>query len=191
MNKLKTIMAACAACALTSTAMAADPDGTINFTGEIISASCTVTGESGTVVSGQSINVPLGKVSMSSITSAGAGNIVAGASIHLSLDCSSTSTGLTAVKFNFDPVGGSGIDTSDNRLLKTTGAATGVGIGLFNEANQLINLAGGQAYSATLTAAGANKYAATMRMRASYVANGATLAVGAANGTLPFSMTYE
>lgn len=68
MNKLKTIMAACAACALTSTAMAADPDGTINFTGEIISGSCKVIG-AGT---GNSVPVDLGRVLISDIETAGA-----------------------------------------------------------------------------------------------------------------------
>lgn len=187
MKKLKTIIAACAACALTSTAMAAD--GTINFTGEITSASCVVTGGAGTDVNGKNINVPLGKVSASSITNAGTGNMVAGASINLSLDC--TAAGVTKVKFKFDPMSGSGIDASNNSLLKTNGVARGVGIGLYDESNQLINLSANQAYVAELTDAGAGKFTAELRMRASYVANGATLVVGTADGTLPFSMTYE
>lgn len=187
MKKLKTIMATCAACALTSTAMAAD--GTINFTGEITSASCVVTGGAGTTVNGQDIYVPLGKVSASSITNAGVGNIVAGASINLSLDC--TAAGMAKVKFKFDPVSGSGIDASNNSLLKTDGAARGVGIGLYDESNQLMNLSANQEYVAELKPAGEGKLTAEMRMRASYVANGATLVVGTANGTLPFSMTYE
>lgn len=187
MKKLKTIMAACAVCASTSTAMAAD--GTINFTGEIVAASCTVTGGAGTEVNGTSIDVGLGKVSISSLTTAGAGVAVGGTLINLSLDCAAA--GVTKVKFNFDPMSGSGIDASNNSLLKTDGVARGVGIGLYDESNQLINLSANQAYVAELTDAGAGNFTAELRMRASYVANGATLVVGSANGTLPFSMTYE
>lgn len=192
MKKLKTIIAACAACALTSTAMA-DPDGKIEFTGEIISGSCTVTGAG----SGNSVPVDLGRVLKSTITDAGVGNKVTGVPITMNLDCSNSSTGLQTVKFKFSPTsGGSGIDTVDSRLLKTTGAATGVGIGLYDGSNQLINLSAGQEYTAALTAAaggtgGVNKYTATMNMSASYVSNGATLEVGAANGTLPFTLTYD
>lgn len=192
MNKLKTIMAACAACALTSTAMAADPDGKIVFSGEIISGSCTVTGAG----AGNSVPVNLGKVLKSTIEKAGAGNKVTGVPITMNLDCSNSSTGLQTVKFKFDPTSGSGIDTNNNSLLKTTGAATGVGIGLYDGSNQLINLSAGQEYTAALTAAaggtgGNNNYTATMNMSASYVSNGATLEVGAANGTLPFTLTYD
>ena len=190
MKKLKTIMAACAVCALTSTAMAAD--GTINFTGEIVAASCTVTGGAGTEVNGTSIDVGLGKVSISSLTTAGAGVAVGGTLINLSLDC--TATGVTKVKFNFDPMSGSGIDARNNSLLKTSGSAVGVGIGLSDESGQLINLSANQAYVANLTSAGPSKpgeFTAELRMRASYVANGADLEAGTATGTLPFSMTYE
>lgn len=192
MNKLKTIMAACAACALTSTAMAADPDGKIVFTGEIISGSCEVTGAG----AGNSVPVKLGKVLKSTITDAGTGGKAASVPITMELDCSNSSAGLTTVKFKFDPSSGSGIDTNNNKLLKTTGTATGVGIGLYDGSNQLINLSdSSKEYSAALTAAGGtggdNKYTATMSMSASYVGNGATLEVGAANGTLPFTLTYD
>lgn len=193
MNKLKTIMAACAACALSSTAMAADPDGKIVFTGEIISGSCEVTGAG----AGNTVAVPLGKVLISTITDAGAGGKAASVPITMNLNCSNSSAGLTTVKFKFDPTsGGSGIDSHDTRLLKTTGAATGVGIGLYDGSNQLINLSdSSKEYSAALTAAGGtggnNQYTATMNMSASYVGNGQTVVVGAANGTLPFTLTYD
>lgn len=193
MNKLKTIMAACAACALTSTAMAADPDGTINFTGEIISGSCKVIGAG----AGNSVPVDLGRVLISDIETAGAGNKVNGATIKMELDCSSSSAGLKTVKFKFDPTSGSGLDTVDNRLLKITGAATGVGIGLYDGSGQIINLSdSSKEYSAALTTAaggtaGNNKYTATMNMSASYVGNGAALEAGAAAGTLPFTLTYD
>ena len=194
MNKLKTIMAACAACALSSTAMAADPDGKIVFTGEIISGSCEVTGAG----AGNSVPVDLGRVLISQLREAGVGNKVGtGTAITMELDCSNSSAGLKTVNFNFDPGSGSGIDTKNNSLLKTTGSATGVGIGLYDGSNQLINLSdSSKEYSAALTAAaggtgGNNKYTATMRMSASFVNNGDTLEEGAAGGTLPFTLTYD
>lgn len=135
---------------------------------------------------------------MSAITDAGTGNKVKSVPIAINLDCSNSSTGLTTVKFKFDPTsGGSGIDSHDTRLLKTTGAATGVGIGLYDGSNQLINLSdSSKEYSAALTAAaggtgGNNKYTATMNMSASYVGNGQTVEVGLAGGTLPFTLTYD
>ena len=135
MKKLKTIMAACAACALTSTAMAADPDGTINFTGEIISGSCKVTGGG----ANNTVEVKLGKVLISQLKEAGVGNKVGtGTGITMELDCSNSSAGLTTVNFNFDPTSGSGLDAKNNKLLKTTGTATGVGIGLYDGLDQII-----------------------------------------------------
>lgn len=194
MNKLKTIMAACAACALTSTAMAADPDGTINFNGEIISGSCTVTGAGAT----NSVDVKLGRVLISQLREAGVGKKVgAGTGITMVLDCSNSSTGLKTVNFNFDPTSGSGLDAKNNSLLKTTGAAGGVGIGLYDGSDQLINLSVNKPYGTALTAAagggtgGENKYTATMSMSASFVNNGDTLKEGAAAGTLPFTLTYD
>ncbi|MFN3733182.1 fimbrial protein [Comamonas testosteroni] len=193
MNKLKTIIAACAACALTSTAMAADPDGKIVFTGEIISGSCEVTGAG----AGNSVPVDLGRVLISQLREAGVGNKVGtGTAITMELDCSNSSAGLKTVNFNFDPGSGSGIDTKNNSLLKTTGSATGVGIGLYDGSGQLINLSVNKPYDTALTAVaggtgGDNKYTATMRMSASFVNNGDTLGEGAAAGTLPFTLTYD
>lgn len=193
MNKLKTIMAACAACALTSTAMAADPDGKIVFTGEIISGSCTVTGAG----AGNTVAVPLGSVLISQLEEAGVGKKVgAGTGITMELDCSNSSSGLKTVNFKFDPTSGSGIDAKNNSLLKTTGGAGGVGIGLYDGSDQLINLSVNKPYDTALIAVaggtgGENKYTATMRMSASFVNNGDTLKEGAAGGTLPFTLTYD
>lgn len=193
MNKLKTIMATCAACALTSAAMAADPDGKIEFAGEIISGSCKVTGGG----ANNTVEVKLGKVLISQLKEAGVGKKVgAGTGITMVLDCSNSSTGLKTVNFNFDPTSGSGLDAKNNSLLKTTGGATGVGIGLYDGSDQLINLSVNKPYGTALTAAaggtgGENKYTATMSMSASFVNNGDTLKEGAAAGTLPFTLTYD
>jgi type 1 fimbria pilin len=85
---------------------------------------------------------------------------------------------------------GSGLDPKNNNLLKTTGAAKGVGIGIFDANSALINLAANQAIDAPLVTVGTTS-TAVLNMRAGYVANGETLVPGTANGTLPFTLTYK
>ncbi|SDY57794.1 fimbrial protein [Pseudomonas sp. NFIX28] len=196
MKAIKFLMFASAACVLSSNAMAAD--GTINFTGEITAASCVASAGAGSSVGGtkgqQIVDVNLGKVSMDALAGSSESGLAAGTSINLNLDCGNTAAGLTTVKFGFDPMSGSGVDPKNNSLLKITGTATGVGIGMYDENSKLINLSANEAYSAPLTVAGEGaeaKYSAALNMRASYVANGDVLMPGTANGTLPFTLTYE
>lgn len=177
-----------------TSAMAAD--GTINFTGEVTAASCLVTAGAGTGVTGTTqkvIDVKMGKVSMDSLKNTQTG-IVASSAININLDCGNTAAGLTTVKVQFDPHSGSGVDLKNNNLLKTTGTATGVGIGLYDAGNKLINLAGNGTFDAALVKTGVDadtKYSANLNLRAAYVANGDTVAPGIANGNLPFTLTYE
>lgn len=196
MKAFKFLMVTSAMCALANNALAAD--GTINFTGEIIAASCVASAGAGTSVGGgvgsQTVDVTLGKVSMDAINGSAGGGISAGKSINLKLDCGNTAAGLTTVKLGFDPMAGSGIDLNNNSLLKTVGTAKGVGIGMYDADNKLINLSGNEEYSAELVKSGedeATKYTADLNLRAAYVANGDTLTAGTANGTLPFTLTYE
>lgn len=196
MKAIKFLMLTSAACILANTALAAD--GTINFTGEITAASCVASAGAGSAVSGgkgqQIVDVNLGKVGMDALGGSAEAGLAAGTSINLNLDCGNTAAGLTTVKFGFDPMSGSGIDPKNNSLLKTTGSASGVGIGMYDENSQLINLSANEVYSAPLTVAGEGqdaKYSAALNMRASYVANGDALKPGTANGTLPFTLTYE
>lgn len=196
MKPFKFLLLTSALCSLANVAMAAD--GTINFTGEIIAASCVASSGAGTSVGGgvgnQTVDVNLGKVSMDSIAGAAGGGIAAGKSINLNLDCGNTAAGLTTVRLGFDPMAGSGIDENNNSLLKISGTATGVGIGMYDNNNQLINLSANEDYSAALVATGEGdetQYSANLNMRAAYVANGDTLGAGTANGTLPFTLTYE
>ncbi|RKU03952.1 type 1 fimbrial protein [Burkholderia sp. Nafp2/4-1b] len=177
-------------------AMAAD--GTINFTGTITAASCTITGGAGTGVTGekgkQTIDVNLGKVSADSIGGTAGGGVASGTSINLNLNCGNTATDLTLVKMKFDPKGGSGVDAANNRLLKISGTAKGVGIGIYDANNQLVNLAANETVDAPLVkggTAGAPIYTASISMRAGYVANSEKVVAGSANGTLPFTLTYE
>lgn len=196
MKAFKLLLLTPAMCALANTALAAD--GTINFTGEIIAASCVASSGAGTSVGGgagsQTVDVNLGKVSMDSLGGSAGGGIAAGKSINLNLDCGNTAAGLTTVTVGFDPMAGSGIDQKNNSLLKTVGTATGVGIGMYDANSQLINLSANEGISAALVKTGedeATKYTAALNLRAAYVANGDTLGVGTANGTLPFTLTYE
>lgn len=185
---IKQLLATSVICAFATSAMAAD--GTINFTGEITSASCVVSPGAGTVGEKQVIDVNLGKVSMDSLGSGGSTGIVAGTSINLNLDCGNTGDGLSTVSINFDPLSGTGIDPSNSSLLKTQGTAKGVGIGLYNTDNTLLNLSGNQSFDSALVHEG-DKYTAKLNLRAAYVANGETVVAGPATGTLPFTLTYK
>ncbi|MCB2256657.1 type 1 fimbrial protein [Pseudomonas chlororaphis] len=195
---LKSVLSIAIVGAVSTSAMAAD--GTINFTGEITAASCTITGNTGTNVGGsagkQTIDLNLGKVSTSSLGNTTNG-IGAAKNIRLNLDCGTTATGLTTVKLLFDPSSGSGIDSKHGSLLKTSGTATGVGIGLYNSKNELLNLSANETINGDLVKTedagppAKTTYSANLDLRAGYVLNGATVAVGTANGTLPFTLTYE
>ncbi|MBB4864070.1 type 1 fimbria pilin [Pseudomonas nitritireducens] len=193
MKAFKLLLLTSAMTALAGNALAAD--GTINFTGEIIAASCKVGANTGAVVGGdvghQTVDVKLGKVSADSISGTAGGGIAAGTNISLSLDCGATGKDLSNVKLAFDPASGSGLDLKNNSLLKVTGGAGGVGIGLYNDQNQLINLAANEGYTGEIVKEADDSYKATLNLRAGYVANGDTIVPGAANGTLPFTLSYE
>jgi type 1 fimbria pilin len=195
---LRSILAATTVGLITTSAIAAD--GKIEFTGEITAASCSVTAGAGTGITGNKGNaviaVGLGKVSIDSLKNAGTTPIVAGTPININLDCGNTATGLTTVKMKFDPYSGSGVDDKNNALLKISpGGAAGVGIGIFAANNTMLNLAAGDSFDSALIATGAGaaaQYTAHLNIRAAYVANGEpTITPGAANGTLPYTLTYQ
>mgnify|MGYP001074856594 CR=1 FL=1 len=190
------IAAAAVSFGAAGSAMAAD--GTITFTGAITTASCSLTGGAGASVSpgtgGQDIAVNLGTVSADSIGNAAGGGVVAGTNINLNLDCGKTGTGLNMVKMKFDPAAGSGLDAKNNQLLKVTGDAEGVAIGLYDANNERLNLAASDTFNAPLVKGGTEEapiYTAALNLRAGYVANGAPIKAGKAIGTLPFTLTYE
>ncbi|BAN46162.1 fimbrial protein [Metapseudomonas resinovorans] len=198
-TSIKTLLAASVAALVANSAMAAD--GTINFTGEITAASCNITGGTGTGVTGdrgsQVIDVQMGTVSIDSLNGTQNGGIAAGRTINLNLDCGATGTGLTHVALRFDAISGSGLDANNNELLRTTGTAEGVGIGLFHINGTRINLANsGDVFESELVNGGDEDnpaYTANLALRAAYVASGAigNVTPGTANGTLPFTLTYR
>ncbi|MBD9680833.1 type 1 fimbrial protein [Pseudomonas sp. PDM18] len=193
MNTFKSLFLTSAILAAMSTQVHA-ADGTINFTGEIIAASCEISGGAGANVSGaagnQVVDVNLGKVSMDSLGGAAGAGIAGGTAINLLIDCGNTAAGLNSVELKFDPIAGSGIDARNGKLLRTEGTAVGVGIGIYDTNNQLLNLQATQPFVAALVQNGDN-YTAALNMRAGYVANGDVVEPGTANGTLPFTLSYK
>jgi len=195
-----TMMMAAAGVAFVAMNAAHAADGTISFKGEITTASCAITGGNGTTVGGgkgaQTIDVKLGKVSVDALGGTSGSGIAAGTAINLSLDCGATAQGLTTVKVRFDPTGGSGVDGGNNKLLKTTGTAKGVGIGIYSTDGTLLNLGANETFDAALVKGGTEDvptYKADLAMRAGYVLSGKAESVvaGTADGTLPFTLTYE
>lgn len=193
---LRKILVGSVAGILAGSVMAAD--GVINFTGEIVAASCKTTGGAGTNITGakgaQIVDVNLGKVSIDTLSSTAGGGVVGGSNIRLELDCGGTAGGLSTVKLKFDPYSGSGVNPKNNSLLKVTGTATGVGIGIYDTTNKLLNLSANETIDAPLSKSGDDtdvKYTARLDLRASYVASGEAIKAGTANGTLPFTLTYE
>ncbi|MCA8380657.1 type 1 fimbrial protein [Burkholderia cenocepacia] len=194
-----TMMMAAAGVAFVAMNAAHAADGTISFKGEITAASCAISGGNGTTVGGgkgaQTIDVKLGKVSVDALSSTGGGGIAAGTAINLSLDCGATAKGLTTVKVRFDPTSGSGVDGANNKLLKTTGSAKGVGIGIYSVNGTLLNLGANETFDAALVKGGTDEaptYTADLALRAGYVKSGtADVEAGTADGTLPFTLTYE
>ena len=191
MKTFKLLMLTSAMCALANTALAVD--GTINFSGEIVGGTCKVTAGAGTSVSGDTLGdykvvVPLGKVGLESLKNDG---ITASRAIHLDVNCENLPTTISAVKINFDPLSGSGIDEGDMNLLKITGSAKGVGIALYDNENNLINMAANESVSDMFEGADEGAKTATLSMRAGFKTNGEELVAGEAVGTLPFTLTYE
>ena len=202
-KSLKGLLVLALAGAAANSAMAAD--GKITFTGEIIASSCTLENDtSGGTVSGKNISVPLGKVSADALEGSENGaNITGAQNINLSLKCGEAE-GANTLVMTFQPATGSGVDTSNTKLLKltgagTTGVATGVGIGLFDSNNTLLDLNNPLTQiegALTVTGDGGTPETftgtATLNLRAAYVKSSvAAIGPGQANGDLPFVLTYK
>lgn len=188
-------------------AMAAD--GAIKFTGEIIASSCTMgAGNGGTPdASGKVLAIDLGKVGAGSLSEGGTpGNIGAAKNIDIKLNCDGTPNGLTNVHLSFKPTegsgaeAGSGLAANNKKLLAVTGGASGVGIGVFDSANNLLALNDPLTkITGDLDVKNTNtpedpKYVGTanLALRAAYVKDGAGPVVpGVANGYLPFQLSYD
>jgi type 1 fimbria pilin len=108
----------------------------------------------------------------------------------LLVNCTGGASQYSQVSMRFIARQGSGLDNLDQRLLRTTGAADGVGIGLINAADQLMDLSGNETINAALEGTGDAK-TAELNFGAVYVLNSATTNPGNADGFLPFVMDYQ
>ena len=181
-KSLKGFLVLALAGTVANSAMASD--GVIEFTGKIVAASCTV----GPGPGAGTLNVDLGEVSIAKLDD----NSDVKIPINFKLDCKDKSSGVSNVVLSFkNPQ----VDGANTKLLKTTGTATGVGIGLYDDTNALVDL-GNAATSLTKPLSGATPlWTADFGLKAGYVkslAGGATVVTeGTANGTLPFELTYN
>lgn len=186
----KTLLAATLLSTFALTSIAHANTGTISFTGTLTASTCTVDPGAGTGGTTNNIEVDLGTVSFRDLSEGQGTDFGAATRINLDISCTSAG-GLNTVKMNFHPSSGTGVDTFDPRLLQTTGGSTGVGIGIINEANQVLALNGGETIDAPLTVSG-NNAVAQLSMRAAYILNGnPTRTAGDANGSMPFTLSYE
>lgn len=170
--KKQVIAAVLATSAFVSVANAAD--GTINFTGNITDAACTIT--PGT----SNQNVAMGTVSSTSLANIGDTSAPSRFSIEFSA-CPASATN-ASVKFD-GPT-----DASNSDVLGVTqaaDAATGVAVALFEiDATTLIPV-GSVSASKPVTAAGA-----TLEFVAKYMATG-VVAPGSANAVTDFTIDYN
>lgn len=172
--------------------------GTIQFTGQLTAASCTVNGGGGgsTPIA---IPVNLGTIAIGDLSDGNGSSFGNTTTIPIKIECSDAG-GLNSVAMQFSPSTGSGVDPVDGRLLKiTAGGAKGVGIGIINSDDTLIDMSGtAKSLSVPLVMSGGPAPApetgtADIVLRAAYIkaaAPGAATTAGPANGTLPFILTY-
>ncbi len=194
MKKLTLALAAAGAITLglTGTATAAN-NGKLLFTGTLTNISCSVgpgAGTGGGSAAGE-IAVDLGNVSFSDIGTSSEDKLETSTPIQLLVNCTAGADQYNVVKMRFVPGQGNGQDQNDTKLLRVTGAATGIGIGILNAANQLIDLGGTETIDKPLIKDGNGGASAELNLAAVYMLNGTTTRPGRANGDLPFVLDYE
>ncbi|EIG0026027.1 long polar fimbria major subunit LpfA [Salmonella enterica] len=171
---MKKVVFALSALAVVSTsAFAAESgDGTIKFTGEIVDAPCVVSTDS------QNQEVVLGQVKKNIFKAIGDKSSSKPFQIKLE-DCDITSNTKVNVSFN-------GVDDATLVSVNTeAGAATGVGIGIYDNANKLVEMNTGK--STTTLAAGQT----VLYYTANYVATKDTVTTGYGNAEVDFNLSYE
>ncbi len=193
MKKLSLTLAVLGAMGLGAmgTAHAAN-NGKLVFNGTLTNISCDVAPGAG-VGAGPNgdINVDLGNVSFSDIGTSNQSKLATATPIQLLVNCSAGADQYNTVKMRFVARSGSGLDNNDQTLLRTTGAADGVGIGMINAQNKLMDLSGAETIDKPLVKDGAGGATAELNFAAVYVLNGTTTNPGNADGFMPFVMDYE
>lgn len=151
-------------------------DGTINFTGEVLDAACTVD-----VGATSALTVDLGKVQKSAFS--GDGSTAAATKFTLKLSACPESVTSATVKFDGTAFAG---DNTVLALTSGTGVATGVGIQLMDATNTVVPLfTASSAY--TLTTDAEND----LDFYARYIQKGDTIAAGKADATASFTIDYQ
>jgi type 1 fimbria pilin len=193
MKKITLSLAVLAALGLSAanTANAAN-NGKLVFNGTLTNITCNIDAGTGTSpgTNPGEINVDMGNVSFADIGRSTDNKLETAAPIQLLVNCSAGATAYNSVKMRFVARQGSGLDNLDNKLLRTTGAADGVGIGLLNASFQLMDLSGNETIDTPLIKDGADGATAELNFGAVYVLNGAATNPGNADGFLPFVMDY-
>lgn len=194
MKKLSLTLAVAGVMALgvTATASAAN-NGRLIFNGTLTNISCDVGAGVGTSPGGSpgEINVDLGNVSFSDIGTFSENKLETAMPIQLLVNCSAGVDQYNQVKMRFLASNGSGQDQNDLKLLRTTGSAQGIGIGLLNASNTLMDLGGTETIDKPLVKDGQGGATAELNFGAVYVLNGTATRPGNADGFMPFVLDYE
>lgn len=175
--KLKVIKAGLTAAIALSASHVYASAGTVNYTGEILDAACTVD------VASQDQTVDLGEYSKSVFSSVGSTTEAKKFDIVLK-NCPAAVT-TAKVRFDGKP------ETSDSTLLALDntvyGAATGVAINLMTADKTQLPLHGSNNYSYTLSSSQDN----TLAFYAQYKSTSTTVVAGKANSAAQFSVIYN
>lgn len=161
-------------------------DGTINFTGDVITSTCKVDAGSTTA------SLALPKVATSQLATVGATNGRTGFKISVT-DCATTGTGIpTQVGVAFES--GPSVNPATGQLTAgaAAGAAKGVEIAILNDEQVKIKLGDPQATSNSKLATIGTDGKAVFNYSAEYIATatGADLTAGPLSASLTYSLTY-
>ena len=180
------------ALSLANTANAAN-NGVLKFSGTLTNISCSVSPGTGTGPGTQpgDIAVDLGNVSFSDIGTSGEDKLETATPIQLLVNCTAGADQYNLVKMRFKAGMGHGTDDNDSKLLRVTGSAGGVAIGVLNASNQLMDLSGTGTIDKPLVKDGAGGATAELNLAGVYMLNGTVTRPGTAMGDLPFTLDYE
>ncbi|MFM0727326.1 fimbrial protein [Paraburkholderia strydomiana] len=174
------VLATALAAAFTMPAVSHAADGTITFTGQITSQTCTISGNGG----GKNFTVTLPTVSTSALATAGTTAGRTPFNIALS-NCTPNSGNVSTY---FEP--GATVDTTTGQLVNASGTATNVEVGLLNGDSSAITLGAAQASQNSKAVALASG-AATLKYFAQYVATNGASTAGTVNTTVMYSIVYQ
>ncbi|MFK3798639.1 fimbrial protein [Pseudomonas sp. NPDC088444] len=193
MKKISLSLAILAAMGLgmAGTANAAN-NGKLILSGTLTNITCDINAGTGASPGSNpgEINVDMGNVSFADIGTYAQAKLETASPIQLLVNCTGGATAYDSVDMRFIARQGSGLDNNDQKLLRTTGAADGVGIGLLNSSNRLMDLSGTETIVTDLVKDG-DTATAEINLGAVYVLNGTPTNPGNADGFLPFVMDYK